>query len=255
MPTWDAQQYLRHADARTRPAGELLARVAAPDPGLVVDIGCGPGNSTALLADRWPEATVIGVDASAEMVAHARRAHPGVEFIQHDLMTWDPPAPVDVVFSNATLHWLGDHPAVFDRLLKWRGPGGVLAVQMPANFDQPSHTLMRSLAASRRWRSQLEGVLVDDPVASPEGYFRMVAAVGRRVDIWTTEYLQVLEGEDPVLDWVRGTALRPVLDRLGTSEAEEFVAEYRIALRSAYPRRADGTTLFPFRRVFIVVSG
>lgn len=254
MPSWDADQYSLFLDDRTRPARDLLARVEVAAPRRVVDVGCGPGNSTALLVSRWPGAEVVGIDSSPEMIEKARRNLPGVEFVEADLREWAAPEPVDVVYSNATLQWVEDHPRVFERLWGWVAPGGVLAVQMPANFDQPSHRLMRQLASSPRWAGKLGGVLREEPVASPATYHRMLSGPGRRVDIWATEYLQVLSGPDPVLEWVRGTALRPVLDVLTGDEAEEFVAAYAAALRDAYPPEGDGTTLFPFRRVFIVVS-
>lgn len=252
MPTWHPAQYLRFADHRTRPARDLLAAIEVDSPRSVIDVGCGPGNSTALLAGRWPGAAVVGMDSSAAMVERARQALPDVRFVEADLRDWSPDDPVDVVFSNATLQWLDDHPTVFARLLSWLAPGGVLAVQMPANFDQPSHVLMRELASSARWSDRVGDVLRESPVAAPGDYWRMLAPQGS-VDIWTTEYLQLLEGENPVTEWVRGTGLRPVLDRLDETEAAAFVAEYSQLMARAYPRQADGTTLFPFRRLFIAV--
>jgi trans-aconitate 2-methyltransferase len=252
VPSWHPAQYLRFGEHRTRPARDLLAAVGVDDPGTVVDVGCGPGNSTALLSERWPLAEVVGLDSSGAMIERARQALPDIRFVEADLREWRPREPVDVVFSNATLQWLEDHPSVFSHLLGWLIPGGALAVQMPANFDQPSHVLMRELAASPRWNEQVGGVLRESPVAAPEEYWRMLAPHGT-VGIWTTEYLQVLEGEDPVTEWVQGTGLRPVLDRLEEPEAAAFVAEYSELAGRAYPRRADGMTLFPFRRLFIVV--
>ena len=253
MPSWHPAQYLLFGDHRTRPARDLLAAIPAEAPGDVVDVGCGPGNSTSLLVERWPEAGVVGVDSSPAMIERARGSLPGIRFFEADLREWRPPAPVDVVFSNATLHWLDDHPPVLAHVLGWLAPGGTLAVQMPANFDQPSHSIMRELAASPRWRARVGGVLRAGPVAAPEEYWRLLGSLGS-VDIWTTEYLQVMEGENPITDWVRGTSLRPVLDRLGDEAGAEFVAEYADRVREAYPRQADGTTLFPFRRIFIVVQ-
>jgi trans-aconitate 2-methyltransferase len=254
VPSWDASQYSVFLDDRTRPARDLLARVDVDAPRRVLDVGCGPGNSTALLRARWPGAEIVGLDSSPEMLAKARQELPDVEFVEADLRDWVPPAPFDVVYSNATLHWVEDHPTTFQRLWEWVAAGGTLAVQMPANFDQPSHRLMRELAASPLWADELEGVLSEEPVASPQTYHRLLSGPGRRVDIWTTEYLQVLTGEDPVLEWVRGSALRPVLDALSDEEAEEFVAAYAASLAEAYPPEDDGSTLFPFRRIFIVVS-
>lgn len=255
MPSWDSRQYLRFEDARTRPARELLARVPTGNPATVVDVGCGPGNSTRLLLDRWPDASVTAIDSSAAMLERARESVPAATFLQTDLREWEPDRPVDVVFSNATLQWLGDHPVVLGHLLSWLAPGGTLAVQMPQNYDQPSHVLMRQLADSHRWASRVGGVLRVAPVASAQDYHRMLSGRGRWVDAWTTEYLHVLEGDDPILEWMRGSGLRPVLDRLDAAEAEEFASAYAAALREAHRKESDGTTLFPFRRVFFVVSG
>lgn len=258
MPTepfaWDPSQYLHFEDARTRPARDLLARIPPSSPQTVVDVGCGPGNSTLLLRGRWPDAAIVGLDTSSRMLAEARTAVPEATYVEADLRSWRPERPVDVVFSNATLQWVEDHRRVIRHLLTWLGSGGVLAVQMPDNFQAPSHVLMRQLASGDRWRHRLGGVLREAPVASPAEYQRLLADRGR-LDIWTVEYLHVLTGTDPVLEWVRGSGLRPVLDRLDPEEAEEFVAAYVAELREAYPREPDGTTLFPFRRLFFVVSG
>lgn len=248
MPTWDADQYLRFDDARTRPASDLLARIELGRPESVVDVGCGPGNSTELLRDRWPAARVIGLDSSPDMIDRARERVDGSTFVESDLWAWEPAAPVDVVFSNAVLHWLDDHREVFDRLMGWLAPGGTLAVQMPANYDQPSHVIMRQMAGDRGL-----GEVLRHPVGTPEDYYRRLAGPGRRLDIWTTEYLHVLTGADPVVEWVRGTGLRPVLDRLDDEEGAEFLARYTAAVGRAYPPETDGTTLLPFRRLFIIV--
>lgn len=253
MPTWDPDRYLRFDDARTRPARDLLAGIDHHEPVAVVDVGCGPGNSTALLVQRWPAARVIGVDSSVEMLDRARTAVPSAEFVHADLTSWTPPEAVDVVYSNATLQWVTGHGEVFDHLLAWLSPAGTLATQMPTNYDQPSHTEMRRLASSPRWADRLSGVLRQRPVASPAEYHRLLSAPGRDVAIWTTEYLHVLTGPDPVVSWVRGTGLRPVLDRLDGRERDEFLADYSESMRRSYPPEADGTTLFPFRRIFIVV--
>lgn len=252
MPSWDPAQYLRFGDLRTRAAQDLLWRIPLESPKLVMDVGCGPGNSTRLLVSRWPQAEVVGIDSSPEMVDRARAAVPGASFIEADARFRRWPRTVDVVFSNATLHWVDDHPSVLEHLVSWLAPGGVLALQMPANFDQPSHVLMRRLADSERWRSRLDGVLPRDPVASAADYYRLLAQPGRTVDIWSTEFLHALRGEDPVVQWVTGSGLRPVLDLLGDAERADFLSEYRAAVRRAYPSEPDGTTLFPFRRLFIV---
>ncbi len=252
MPSWDPARYLLFGDLRTRPAQDLLARVPLESPALVMDVGCGPGNSTNLLVDRWPQADVVGLDSSPEMVDRARTAVPRATFIEADLRFWKPPRAVDLVFSNATLHWVADHESIFERLVSWLAPGGVLAVQMPANFDWPSHVLMRRLTSSEPWRNLLGGVLGSSPVSSPTDYHRLLARPDRLVDIWTTEYLQHLTGEDPVVQWMMGSRLRPLLDLLDDIQARQFVSAYTKAIRDAYPPDPDGVTLFPFRRLFIV---
>lgn len=255
MPTWDSDQYRRFESHRTRPAQDLLARISSSHPQLVVDVGCGPGNSTSLLCRRWPDAHVVGVDSSSAMLETARSEVEEATFVAADLREWQPPEPAEVVFSSATLQWVDEHDKVLSRLLTWLSPGsGVLAVQMPDNYAAPSHALMREVAASPRWEGRLSGSLRERPVLSPEEYYRILSPHGE-VDLWVTEYLHVLEGDDPVLEWVRGTGLRPVLDRLDPDEETEFIGDYGRRLRKAYPRQDDGTTLLPFRRIFFVVSG
>lgn len=253
MPSWHPDQYLRFADLRTRPARDLLERVEQARPALVVDVGCGAGSSTALLVERWPQARVIGVDTSARMLERARTLVPTAELVRADLTEWMPPAPVQVVFANAVLHWAVDHPGVLSHLLSWLGPGGTLAVQMPANFDQPSHRLLRELAGSPPWSGLVGDLPGETAVVAPDAYWEMLAPRGP-VDVWTTEYLQVLEGENPITEWMRGTAMRPVLDRLSQRQGAAFLGEYSDLVGRAYPRRGDGTTLFPFRRLFFVLT-
>ena len=254
--TWDPSVYLRHADDRARPFHDLLARVGASAPDRVVDLGCGPGGLTRLLADGWPAAYVLGVDSSPEMI---RRAQPYAlagrcEFVRADVRQWRSGAPVDVLVSNATLQWVPGH---LELLAGWPAalrPGGWLAMQVPANFGAPSHALMREVAASPRFQSALAGVLRHaDAVETPETYVDVLARAGCTVDAWQTTYLHVLPGEDAVFDWVRGTGLRPVLDALPADEADEFMATYAARLRGAYPRTEQGT-VFPFTRTFVVAQ-
>ena len=251
---WDPTQYLAFADHRTRPALELLARVAHAAPDLVYDLGCGTGAMVKAMRERWPAAQVIGVDRSDDMLEASRKAVPGARFEAADLAAWMPPTPADVIYSNAALHWLDDHAALFPRLYGHLAPGGVLAAQMPRNFQQPSHALMRELADSPAWAPKLTGVLQRDPVAGPEVYYNLLAPLGAQLDIWQVEYLQLLDGPDPVLNWVRGTALRPVLAALSKDDGAAFEAAYAGMLRQAYPAGAGGRTPFPFRRLFIVAS-
>ncbi|MFE1402257.1 trans-aconitate 2-methyltransferase [Streptomyces sp. NPDC058770] len=257
-PLWDPQQYLRHADHRTRPFHDLLARVpdppAAPAP-RVADLGCGAGNVTVLLADRWPGARITGYDNSPQMLERARtHAGPLLDFTEADAATWTPAEPYDLIVSNALLQWVPGHAARFPVWLDALTPGGTLALQVPGNFDQPTHVLMRELADSPRWRDRLGGVLRHtDAVLTPAAYLDALTVPGVTADVWETTYLHLLPGEDPVLDWVKGTGLRPVLTALADDpEArEEFLTAYRDLLRTAYPAGPHGTVL-PFRRVFAV---
>jgi trans-aconitate 2-methyltransferase len=257
--TWDPAQYLRHAGHRARPFADLLARVPAlpGDPPRIADLGCGPGNVTALLAERWPTARITGYDNSPEMLAQAE-THAGpttgggrLDFAHADARTWKPTEPHDLIISNATLQWVPGHAGRFAAWVAALKPGGTLAFQVPGNFGSPSHRLMRELAHSARWKDRLATTLRhDDAVLTPEAYLEDLTALGCETDVWETTYLHLLQGEDPVLDWVKGTGLRPVLTELG-EEAEQFVAEYRTALREAYPATGHGT-VFPFRRIFAV---
>ena len=251
--TWNPEQYLRFADARLRPALDLLARVDLAAPARVVDLGCGAGNVTAFLAQRWPQAHLTGVDGSAAMLDKARQALPGVHWVQADMAQWAPDAPPDLLYSNAALHWLDDHDRLFPALAAMLAPGGVLAVQMPANFHAPSHTLMADSVAAGPWQPRLQHLLVPAPVHEPQRYFQMLQPHVAELDIWQTEYLQVLSGPDAVKEWTKGTWLRRFLDALpAPDEAAAFEADYAARVRAAYPPRADGRTLFPFRRLFIV---
>jgi trans-aconitate 2-methyltransferase len=251
--SWNPSFYLTYADERTRPAADLLARVARENPARVADLGCGPGNSTALLAQRWPRAKVEGVDSSPQMIDAAKKSGVAANFILADLASWKPDAPYDVVFSNATYQWLPDHRALLPRLMGFVAKGGVFAFQVPNNQYSPSHTLMRDVAAQGPWAEKLadvRGVFVE----KAQTYFDVLAPHAGSLDIWTTEYLHVLEGEDAVFKWVSGTGLRPFLDALDDNERAAFTREYKARLNVAYPRRADGKTLFPFSRLFAVAT-
>lgn len=252
---WDPRQYSRYADERARPFVELTSRVDVVDPADVVDLGCGPGSLTATLLQRWPGAQVVGVDSSAEMVRAAEEfAVPGrLSFVHDDVATWSPPGPVDVVVANAVLQWVPGHLQLLQRFASWLRPGGALAFQVPDNFGEPSHTLLRDLRTSDRWRSRV-GADADRGVGveRPQTYLETLSGLGLSPDVWQTTYLHVLTGEDAVLEWVKGTALRPVLSALGSEqERADFLDDCARVLRAAYPVRPWGT-LFPFRRTFVV---
>jgi trans-aconitate 2-methyltransferase len=258
---WNPAQYLQFAGERLRPAMDLLARVPLERPGTIVDLGCGVGNVTMLLGERWPDAHIVGVDSSPDMLREARAATRNdrrFTFVASDLAQWRPDAPVDLVYSNAALHWLPDHAALFARVATMVAQGGVLAVQMPDNFRAPSHTLIADIARSERWRTRLGGIVREPPVAVPADYYSWLAPLMAPVDIWLTEYLQILEprrdGEHPVAAWTRGTWLVPFLDALDEHDRAEFLGEYMQRLALEYPARHDGRTLFPFRRLFVVAT-
>jgi trans-aconitate 2-methyltransferase len=254
---WDPVRYLRFSGERARPFADLTARIDAEAPSTVVDLGCGEGALTASLAQRWPDARVTGVDSSATMLAAAAaHAIPGrVEFVAGDVREWEPDDPVDVVVSNAVLHWVAGHDRIMARWAGWLSPGGVVAVQVPGNFRAPTHALLTELCRSPRWSAQLAEVAPDpDAVADPADYYDVLTAAGLSADVWETTYVHVLTGDEPVLAWVRTTVLRPVLAALGEDDAAELTAAYAAALREAYPPRPDGTTLLPFRRIFAVGS-
>jgi trans-aconitate 2-methyltransferase len=251
---WDPAQYLRFADHRLRPAVDLLNRIDVADPAEVYDLGAGAGNVTRLLKARWPKARITGVDESQEMLARAAAAAPEIAWQRADLATWRPSRPADVIYSNATLHWLGGHDRLFPALFAALAPGGVLAVQMPRNFSAPSHTAIGEVARSGPWRAKLEPLLRLAPTAEPAFYFGLLAPRAAALDIWETEYLQILEGDHPVKEWVKGTWLRPLLDVLDEPERTQLEARYAELVARAYPRRPDGHTLFPFRRLFIVAK-
>lgn len=252
MPTWDAAQYLRFEDERTRPARDLLARVPLEAPARIVDLGCGPGNSTALLRARWPQAQLAGVDSSAEMLATARQAQPELDWIQADIAAWRPEAPLDLVYSNATMQWLPDHARLFPRLLEAVAEGGVLAVQMPHNYEQPSHALMREVGRSGPWKERVASARLVSPVADAGFYYELLAPRCAHIELWETTYFHVMDNAEAVLEWTRGSGLRPFLEALEAEERTPFEALYLEALRGAYTPRADGKLIFPFPRLFMV---
>jgi trans-aconitate 2-methyltransferase len=253
FPSWDPDQYRRYADERSRPFFELVGRVGAERPARVVDLGCGDGALTATLAARWPDALVEGVDRSPEMIARAepRTISGRLRFACGDVRDWRPEAPVDVLVSNATLQWVPEHAPLLVGWANALAPGAWLALQVPGNDRAPSHAILDELRAAPRWRDRLAGAAPGPRVLEPGEYLALLADLGCSVDAWETTYQHVLPGPDPVLEWVKGTALRPVLSALAGDERDAFLAAYAARLREAYPARAFGTVM-PFRRIFVV---
>lgn len=252
--SWDPTQYLRFSNERLRPALDLLAQVPLEAPTRVVDLGCGPGNVTALLRRRFPQAEILGVDASPDMLAKARAAAPDCHFVQGDFAGWTPETPVDLIYSNAALHWVGEHEKLFPHLLSQLAEGGMLAVQMPAMHDAPLRRLQIAVAAEGPWAPRLAGEVSAREILPTGAYYDLLRPLASRLELWETTYLHVLQGEDAVVAWAAGSSLRPFLDRLDGPMQAAFRAAYAAALRPHYPRRPDGATLLPFRRLFLLAT-
>lgn len=251
MP-WDPDCYLRFADHRTRPGVELLARIPDMAARRIVDLGCGTGNLTSLLAQRWPEADITGIDSSEEMIERARRDHPSTTWRHGDIETWEPDSPLDLIFSNAALHWVDDHQTLFRRLRSMPADDGVLAVQMPDNWHAPTHRVPANVLDSGEWPEGARAALMRDRLSRPDLYARWVQPSA--VDMWRTTYYQHLSGDDPVWTWVTGSLLRPVLANLDAADRERLAQHCRDLYREAYPAGAGGTTTLPFSRLFVIAQ-
>ena len=253
MPTWDQRQYLRFSEERTRPAIDLAGRVEVDAPRYVIDLGCGPGNSTRVLRTRWPSALLSGVDNSASMLGTARQALPNVDWIEEDISQWRAPRPANVIFSNAALQWVQPHDSLLLGLLNQLSPGGALAVQIPANQDTPPHRVVRELAASSAWSRYFTQPPREWHVHSYDYYYDLLAPRVDHLDIWVTTYIHFLNHLDDLIEWYRGSGLRSWLDALpdhGTRNA--FINDFRSYVSQYYQPRANGSLLFPFTRLFFV---
>ncbi|HTQ54654.1 MAG TPA: methyltransferase domain-containing protein [Bryobacteraceae bacterium] len=256
MTGWNPTQYLKFAEERGRPCRDLAARIAVADVRRVIDLGCGPGNSTAVLAERWPAAAITGLDSSAAMIERARQVHPEHCWIAADIAAWaaGDSGLFDLVFSNAALQWVGDHARVYPQLMARVAPGGALAVQIPGNIDALPHRLMRDVAASPAWSRWFPpGKPREWHHHEPEFYYDVLASTGARVDLWTTEYMHILPDAEGIVEWYRGTGMRPFLELLDTdADRARFAADYLERLRPHYQPRAAGGVLFPFLRIFVI---
>lgn len=255
---WAPDQYLKFTEQRLRPALELLDRIPLTAPDVIYDLGCGSGHVTRLLAERWSSSEVYGLDHSPQMLAEAAAELSTVRWVNADIRDWIPPEPLDLIYSNATLHWVSNHLDLFPRLMGYLHPGGCLAVQIPLSWDLPSHHLMRETLA----KGGSDGTPIGDAallaalsskwVEDADVYHDILAPRARHLDIWETQYLHVLKGEDPVFEWVKGSGLRPVLNGLCDADRRRFLDVYKRRLRETYPKRSGNRTLYPFRRLFIV---
>ncbi len=251
---WDAGQYLKYADERSRPFFDLLARVRKEDAAFIADLGCGPGNLTRTLAEGWPAARIVGVDSSAEMLAQASAIPGRLEFVRADLTSWTPDRPLDLIVSNAALQWVDHHESLLPRLAGMLAPGGTLAVQVPYHFDTAAFQIEEETKADPRWSAALKGVGLHMKSVMPlTWYVERLHDLGFTVDAWETTYLHVLAGDNPVLEWFKGSALRPLLNALDPQAKIEFLDDVGDRLKAAYPARGN-VTLLPFPRLFFVAT-
>jgi len=253
MPTWDAELYLKFSSERTRPSVDLAARVAIPDPGRIIDLGCGPGNSTTVLGQRWPKAHITGLDNSSEMIAAASRSYPQYEWLIGDISAWTAEVPFDVVFSNASLQWVPGHEVLFPHLFAQVAPGGALAVQMPAHFDSALQREILETAEDPAWRHLMGQALNAFTKQPPSFYYNLLQPLAALLEIWETEYYHVVDSPHSIIEWFRGTGLRPFLAVLESEDQRKRFEELLLAKYTrAYPPQNDGRILFPFRRLFII---
>ncbi|HSM85761.1 MAG TPA: methyltransferase domain-containing protein [Candidatus Limnocylindrales bacterium] len=253
MPDWWPELYLKFSDQRGRPAADLIAQVRLENPARVIDLGCGTGSSTEQVHRRWPLADITGLDSSEEMLAQAQKAHPDWNWVRSYIERWQPEAPYDLVFSNAAFHWVPDHGILFPRLFSGVAPGGALAVQMPNNFDSPVHQAMKKVAADPRWRGALNGGSQRYGIEPAAFYYDLLRKSAGQLDIWETEYLQVMNGPMAILDWIRGTGMRFYLERLPYDDQRRTFEDLCMAeFETLYRPNDQGKVLFPFKRMFMI---
>jgi len=253
MPHWNPDLYLKFAGERTQPAIDLVTKITLSDPRRIIDIGCGPGNSTALLYQRWPDAEIAGLDSSPDMIAAARNQYPDRRWIEADISKWEPSEGFDLIFSNAALQWVPDHEKIFPRLIDRLAEKGALAVQMPTHFQSRVHKLMHEIALDPEWRHLTGQAMEAIKVDRPPFYYDLLQPNVARIDMWETEYIHVLQNHQSIIDWIRGTGLRPFLETLSSDEQRARFEKLLLdGVSEAYSKQRDGRVLFPFRRLFIV---
>ena len=253
--SWSAAQYVKFEEERTRPVRDLIARIPNAAVASAADLGCGPGNSTEVLLERYPHAHIVGVDSSPDMIEAARKRLPGIAFEVVDIRRWRPARPLDVILANAVVQWIPGHETLMPELIARLNPGGALAVQTPDNLDEPSHRLMREIAGEGPWAAKLkDAAKARAERHGAEWYFRLLRAHASGVDVWRTTYFHPLAGARAVVEWVKGTGLRPFIDPLEAGEREAYLASYEAAIAEAYPAEDDGTVLLPFPRLFFVAT-
>jgi trans-aconitate 2-methyltransferase len=249
---WNPSNYLRFADYRTRPASELASRVRVTAPQRVIDLGCGPGNSTQVLRDRWPDACVLGFDSSPDMIAAAREGYPDDTWELGDIGEWSSDERFDVVFSNAALQWVSDHTSLVPRLFGQVAAGGAFAFQIPSRTFSAIQDLIDEVAGDAAWASFMQAAKSALTIEEPEVYYDLLAPLANGVDMWETIYHQVMESPDAIVEWISSTGLRPYLDALDETAQRRFVSRLVERVRASYPQRSDGMVLFPFRRISVI---
>lgn len=253
MPDWNPDLYLKFSDQRARPAADLIAQINLENPNRIIDLGCGTGNSTEQLHARWPQANITGLDSSASMLKQASARHPDWHWVESDVENWHPDASFDLIFSNAALHWLGDHASLFPRLFTFVAPGGAMGVQMPNNFHSAVHQAMKKVAGDQRWSAALANVSEKYGVQPVAFYYDVLRRLATHLDIWETEYLQIMDGPTAVYDWIRSTGMRAYLERLSNDEQRAAFEKLCLEeIEKAYRPNDQGKVLFPFKRIFIV---
>jgi trans-aconitate 2-methyltransferase len=253
--SWSASQYVKFEDERTRPVRDLIAAIPTAEAARAVDLGCGPGDSTEVLMARYPMASITGIDSAEDMVRAARERLPGVSFELAEIAAWQAPGPWDVILANAVLHWVPGHSVLLPRLVGALSSGGSLAVQMPDNLAEPSHQLMQEVAGDGPWAARLAGAQGERSQVAPAAwYYSLLRPLCARVDVWRTTYHHPLAGIDAVVEWFKGSGLRPFLAPLDNQEQTEYLLRYRAALSRAYPTQPDGSLLLPFPRLFFVAT-